>query len=168
MVVLAIDPGTTHSAYVAMESTTYEILEKGKTDNETIRRMVETGYFDWIVIEGFQSYGMPVGKEVFETAYLIGRLMQTAEYMGNRADMVFRSDVKMHFCQTTKAKDANVRQALIDRYGKQGTKKNQGKTYGFSADMWSAPAIATYWIDTHGQQKCNKPVIVWRYNKKEV
>jgi hypothetical protein len=41
-----------------------------------------------------------------------------------------------------KAKDANIRQALIDKIGPQGTKKDPGPTYGISKDVWSALAIA--------------------------
>ena len=101
-----------------------------------------------LAIEGFQSFGMPVGKEVFDTAYYIGRLMQIAEDLGSKTRMVYRSDVKLHHCLTPRAKDANIRQAMLDRFGAQGTKKNPGKTYGISKDMWSALAIATFTADT--------------------
>ena len=147
-IVLSIDPGTSLSAFVVLETDDYSIIDKCKVDNDVLIGMVRTGYFDMLAIEGFQSFGMPVGKEVFDTAYYIGRLMQIAEDLGSKVRMVYRSEVKMHHCHTMKAKDTNIRQALIDRFGAQGTKKNPGKTYGISKDMWSALAIATFTADT--------------------
>jgi hypothetical protein len=41
-----------------------------------------------------------------------------------------------------RAKDQNIRQALIDRLGPPGTKKNPGPTYGVTSHMWSALAVA--------------------------
>ena len=43
-----------------------------------------------------------------------------------------------------RAKDGNVRQALIDLIGEQGTKKNKGPTYGISSHSWAALAVAVY------------------------
>ena len=40
-----------------------------------------------------------------------------------------------------KAKDSNIRQALIDRFGPVGTKKNPGWFYGVSKDVWAAIAV---------------------------
>jgi hypothetical protein len=60
---------------------------------------------------------------------------------------VYRQEVKLHHCKTTKAKDSNIRQALIDRFGAPGVKKEPGHTYGLSKDMWSAFAIGVYTLD---------------------
>ena len=155
MIILGIDPGPVLSAYLVMESSTYEIVDKGKIDNDKLIGIVKTGYFDMLAIEGMQFYGMKngVGKTTFDTAYYIGRLMQIADELGSKTKMVYRSEVKMHHCHTMKAKDTNIRQALIDRFGEPGTKKKQGKTYGISKDMWSALGIATFVVDTMGEQK---------------
>jgi len=147
MIILAVDPGTSLSAYVAMDTKDYTILDKGKVDNDKMKEIVSEAYYDRLDIEGFQSFGMGVGQTVFDTAYLIGRLMQRAEDQGSNTKMVYRMDVKMHFCHSTRAKDVNVRQALIDRFGAPGTKKNPGKLYGVSNDIWSALAIATMGAD---------------------
>lgn len=152
MVLLAIDPGTSQSAFLVLDTDTYEIVDKGKVANAELIAMVRTGYFDMLAIEGFQSFGMPVGKEVFDTAYYIGRLMQIAEDLGSKVRMVYRSDVKMHHCHTMKAKDTNIRQALIDRFGEPGTKKNPGVTYDITKDTWSALAIASFVADTMGEK----------------
>jgi hypothetical protein len=151
-VILSIDPGTSLSAFVVLETEDYKILDKGKVENDVLIGMVRTGYFDMLAIEGFQSFGMPVGKEVFDTSYYIGRLLQIAEDLGSKTRMVYRSDVKLHHCLTPRAKDANIRQVMLDRFGAQGTKKSPGVTYGISKDMWSALAIATYVADTMGEK----------------
>jgi len=153
MILLAIDPGPTLSAYLVLETEGYQILDKGKVENDKLMELVKTGYYDMMAIEVMQSFGMGVGQSVFETAYYIGRLMQIAEGLGSKVRMVYRSEVKMHHCHTMKAKDTNIRTALIDRFGAPGTKKNQGKTYGITKDTWSALAIATFVADTMGDKR---------------
>ena len=79
-------------------------------------------------------YGMPVGKEVFDTCVWIGRFIQEAYELGIDCDYIYRKEEKMNLCNSMKAKDSNIRQALIDRFGTAGTKKNPGWFYGFKAD----------------------------------
>jgi hypothetical protein len=60
--------------------------------------------------------------------------------------------VKMHLCGNTRAKDGNIRQALLDRFGPGkaiacGTKKQPGPLYGVSKDVWQALALAVTWSD---------------------
>jgi len=62
--------------------------------------------------------------------------------------MIYRRDIKMHFCHTMKGKDANIRQVLIDRLGPPGRKKTPGITYGIKKDLWQALAGAVYLYDT--------------------
>ncbi|WP_230687708.1 hypothetical protein, partial [Streptococcus pneumoniae] len=52
--------------------------------------------------------------------------------------------VKIWLCGTMRAKDANIAQALRDKHGEVGTKKNPGKLYGIKSHLWSALAIADY------------------------
>lgn len=56
--------------------------------------------------------------------------------------MLPRLDVKIHLCKTAKAKDANIRQALIDRFGYPGTKHHPGVLYGVKTHCWAALGVA--------------------------
>ena len=87
------------------------------------------------------SYGMAVGREVFETCVWIGRFKQ-AFRAPEMVRLVYRKDVKMHICGTPRAKDANIRQALIDILGPQGSKKAPGPTYGVASHAWAALGVA--------------------------
>jgi hypothetical protein len=138
--ILAIDPGPTHSAYVWWEGG--KPMSFAKTENSELRAILKTSEPSEITaIEMIASYGMAVGREIFETAVWIGRFQ---ECCANPSDvqLIFRKDVKLYWCGTTKAKDANIRQALLDHFGPQGTKKAPGILYGVKADVWSAVAIA--------------------------
>lgn len=67
---------------------------------------------------------MPVGESVFQTCVWIGRFTQLADELGKGFAYIYRKDEKMNICHSMKAKDSNIRQALIDRFGDVGTKKN--------------------------------------------
>ena len=61
----------------------------------------------------------------------------------------------MNICNSMKANDSTIKQALVDRfargqknYGK-GTKSNPGFFYGFKSDIWSAFAVATTYHDMY-------------------
>lgn len=148
MKILAIDPGTTMSAFVLFDGIT--IHDKGKIENKLMKEYLDEASADIMIVEMIASYGMPVGKEVFETCLFIGRLLEKWEFEKKKPTaLVFRKEVKIHHCGSMKAKDGNIRQALIDRFGEPGTKKAPGVTYGISADVWQALALAVYYYDTN-------------------
>ena len=130
--IFAIDPGSEKSAFVLYDSHDKVILEKGIEENEDIMELVVSYDYNILAIERIASYGMPVGKEVFQTCVWIGRFDPNQQ-----AQLVYRKDVKMHLCGSMRAKDANIRQALIDKLGKEATK-------GVKRDEWSALAVAVY------------------------
>lgn len=146
--IIAIDPGTHRSAWIEYTPETHHIGEFGIYDNCDL--VANFAFCRWhrhvLAIEMIASYGMPVGQEVFETCVWIGRFM---EAFGS-GEFVYRKDVKLHLCQSPRAKDANVRQAIIDLFpatggGKTpqiGTKKQPGPLYGMSSHVWSALGVA--------------------------
>lgn len=153
--ILAIDPGNIESAYVIVENDLSRVIEKGKTLNPILLRALAIWNYkygcsiDYFAIEGIQSYGMAVGKSVFETCYFIGRLIEVGKRdLHIEPTLIYRMEEKMCLCHSTKAKDSNIRRALIDIYAPdtpnngKGTKNNQGYFYGFKADIYSALAVA--------------------------
>ena len=136
--ILAIDPGTTKSAFVIWDGS--RIHEAGILDNVELLRRIKLGDFKHCdnAIEMIASYGMAVGREVFETCVWIGRFVERLGIV----TLVYRKDVKLTICGSPRAKDANVRAALIDRLGQVGTKNNPGPLYGMKSHLWSALAVA--------------------------
>jgi hypothetical protein len=149
--ILAIDPGPTESAWVVYHHG--RPVAFAKEPNAVVLDRVDTAGYDYphvdlLAIESIASYGMPVGAEVFETCVWSGRFIQAwAHWHGEDFARVYRRDVKLHLCGSARAKDANVRQALIDHYGPGkgiaiGRKASPGPLYGVTADVWAALAVA--------------------------
>jgi len=151
MKILSIDPGNIESGYVITDR--YVHNDKGKVLNNYILELLETNEFDYVAIEMIASYGMAVGKTVFDTCVWIGMFKQASLSRGFKVRFVYRKDVKMALCGNVRAKDTNIKQALIDRFdpdatnhGK-GNKKDPGYFYGFKSDIWSAYAVAVTFLD---------------------
>ena len=158
MNILAIDPGNIESAYVLMNDH-YEIFQFGKIGNENMFEIIEKTMPDIVVIEMVASYGMAVGESVFETVFWIGRFYEATLREWIECARVYRKDVKMNLCGQIRAKDSNIRQALIDRFAKhdfkngKGTKGNQDWFYGFKADIWQSYACGVTYLDSE-LEKC--------------
>lgn len=153
--IIAIDPGSSESAFVLMDQATYHASEFGKIPNEEMRSQLLRYRINTkqLAVEMIASYGMPVGREVFDTCVWIGRFLEQWESMGGQADLIYRKDEKLTICGSPRANDATIRQALVDRfapgtanYGK-GTKKEPGWFYGFKADIWQAYAVGVTWLE---------------------
>jgi hypothetical protein len=142
--VIGVDPGTDKSAFAEFDGK--EVVSFGLWENEHLLSH-PLWQKDHVFVEMIASYGMAVGASVFETCVFIGRCLQVANAAGGGVTRVFRKDIKLHLCNSARAKDSNVRQALIDRIGPQGTKKNQGPTYGIKSHEWAALAVAAYGYD---------------------
>ncbi len=155
--ICAIDPGNIESAYVLMDEGLCP-LSFGKQANElmyaamidSLQRLTPYDTIEFAV-EMIASYGMPVGRDVFETCVWIGQLKERLRNYD--VSYVYRKDEKMVLCHSSQANDATIRQALVDRfacgepnYGK-GTKKNPGWFYGFRADIWQAYAVGVTYHD---------------------
>lgn len=144
MKILAIDPGPTNAAFVVWDGE--RVLDKGIVPSERVLPILGTvGHECACVCEMIACYGMPVGAETFNTCVWIGRYV---EKMQGQMALLTRLKVKLHLCQSARAKDGNVRQALIDRFGAPGTKGNPGALYGVSSHAWAALAVAVTHYDT--------------------
>lgn len=144
--ILALDPGTTESGWCAFDG--QRPVFSGVTLNHVLlgRLALDRLSDDTLAIEMVASYGMPVGREVFETCVWIGRFQQ-AWRDPEAVKLVYRKDVKLHLCGSPRAKDANIRQALIDRLGPIGTKSAPGPLYGVKSHAWAALAVAVTAFD---------------------
>lgn len=159
MQIIAIDPGSAQSAAVCMGED-YRPGLFAKASNEAVLDWLRSvDPVDAVVIEQVVSYGMPVGKTVFDTCVWVGRFTEAACRRGMRVEGLERPSVKLHLCGQRRAKDANIRRALIDRFARhdlktgKGTKQTPDWFYGFSADVWQAYALGVAWMDGAGKEK---------------
>lgn len=147
--ILAIDPGSTVSAWVILDEG--RPIDHLKELNDGVLHRLRNHWkglnpLPTLAIERIVSYMKTVGQETFDTAEWAGRFREAWESRGGKVQMVFRRDVKSFHCQTQKCTDANIRAAIIDRFGGKdaaiGKKKTPGPLWGITADRWSALAIA--------------------------
>ena len=137
--ILSLDPGTTHTAFIQLDHE--KIVDHGHLPNAEIRQVLIGREYDRVACEMIASYGMAVGASTFETCVWIGRFIEVARV---DVELIFRKDIKLFLCGTMRAKDANIRQALLDKIGPQGTKAQPGPTYGIKSHSWAALAVAVY------------------------
>lgn len=151
--ILAIDPGTSQSGWVILDRG--RVVDAGVHDNHDIRHWVRDGQgADLLAIEMLAGMGMTVGQETFDTARWIGRF-QEAWREPDAVMLVFRRQVKAFLCGNQQAKDANIRQALLDIFPPTGggatpqigTKAKPGPLYGVSSHAWAALAVAVTLCD---------------------
>lgn len=154
MTILALDPGNTQTGYAVLEMPEFRLIKFGKADNTSLLTLVANSDIlydvDAVAIEMIDSFGMAVGREVFETCVWIGRFHQASDHPNTH--YVYRKEEKEILCGSLRAKDANIRRALIDRYARhdlkngKGTKGNPDVFYGVSKDVWAAIAVGvTYY-----------------------
>lgn len=179
---LAIDPGNSQSGWVFGRAAPrllggFELLEFGIEDNADLRKRL--GYFrpqqHRLLLETPKPQGMPASGETMETLIAIGRFIQEWSRRGGRWGFVFRPAIKLHLCGTATARDANVNQAIKDRFGGEqrgircpvckgkgwkGPKrpvctachghkwaKRPGPLYGVTSHAFAAMGVALWWVD---------------------
>jgi hypothetical protein len=151
LALVGIDPGTTHSGHVALDAEGHVRLT-GVVRNEVLLEQLHLGLLcdaPMLAIEWVSSFGMPVGREVFETCRWVGRFQQ-AWHAPADVVLITRSEIKLQLCRSARAKDPNIRQALIDLYQPTGggaipqigTARQKGPLYGVHSHAWSALAVA--------------------------
>ena len=147
MIILGIDPGPKESAYVTWDGTTVLTHKTGMNDDILADLLYDLPGMQVtciVAIEWIVGYGMTVGSETFDTCFWAGRFAQAA----GGARLIPRRAIKLALCGNTTAKDQHIRQALVDRIGAPGNKKQPGPTYGISGHEWAALAVAVVaWDD---------------------
>lgn len=164
MYILAIDPGNIETGYSVINTDDYKPLVFGKVNNQELEKMFSKSRFNHpeygaitisgVVIELVKSYGMLVGQSVFDTCIEIGRLAVLCErFLMVKPYYIPRKEYVTNLCGSSKAKDSNVIQYLIDRFAPnepnrgKGSKSKPGWFYGFKADVWQSYALGIYFID---------------------
>jgi hypothetical protein len=151
---LAIDPGPRESAWLIYDAIEKRPVTWAKQPNEQVLDAVNDLRLGMplLAIEMVASMGMAVGASVFQTCLWIGRFIERRQPSPYR--LIYRDDVKLHLCgHRGRPKDANIRQALLDRYGSTrevaiGKKAAPGPLYGMAGDCWSALAVAVTAAET--------------------
>lgn len=158
--IFAIDPGSTQSAYCMMGKDARPI-HFAKLPNEDLIPLLRnySVHISTVVIERVASYGMPVGREVFDTCEWTGRYTQVAFDLKLSVEYILRQEEKLAICKSPKANDATIRRALIDRFATHDFKTGKGNShnpdffFGFKADCWSAYSTGLAWL-------CKKGMII--------
>ena len=149
--VVGIDPGSRESGVVVVSAENAKILFFGKLKNPDVLatcRLYCGDMAEW-VIEMPMSFGMPVGRDIFQTLVWVGRFAQSLDSVGVSLRYLGRKQVVASLCGDPKASDSNVRRAVLDSYpghggGSEpsvGVKKQPGPLFGISGDMFSAVAL---------------------------
>jgi hypothetical protein len=158
VIVIGCDPGTERSAFVAWDGSSIHFANicanqdaLDLLDQRGVLRVMAS----ILVLEKVESYGMAVGETTFQTVFWSGRFAQA--WSPRRFEQMGRRIVKQHLCYSARATDANIRQALIDRFGGKdkaiGKKATPGILYPLKGHTWAAFAVAITWHD----QQANLP-----------
>jgi len=143
--VLGVDPGPTESAF-ALVTGDQQVLRADKVGNDSLIERIRQAPPAHVAIESIQSYGMAVGRSVFDTCFFIGEVIRTCKDAGIPFSLYPRPEYTRRICGVGKVNDAVLRQALLLRFG--GDRKGvplfalKGCT-----DKRSAFAVAVYHLD---------------------
>jgi hypothetical protein len=165
MLILGIDPGPTESAYALIGqeipgsiSDPFRIHEAEKVPNASLIGRLSVLRPEHVAIESIQSYGMAVGRSVFDTCFMIGRLIQVCDDHGIPFTLYPRPEYTRRICGVGKVNDAVLRQALLLRFG--GDRKGEPLALlKGCTDKRSAFAVAAYHVDVtmHERRTANVP-----------
>lgn len=174
MKIMAIDPGTTESAYVILNDQ-YQIFSADKVGNDVILSIIaDAPGLDAVIIEDIEprysstdksAAGAVMGQSTIETIKAFGRFSWQASLRGLMVGSIFRRDERSCLIPTKrnglpplpetapKHADGQIRASLIRRFARhdqergRGTKANPDTFYGFHGDMWQAMAVGVTWLD---------------------
>ncbi len=164
MLIAGIDPGPEQSALVLIETASgAPLVDRAWLPNAEIEALLRRGvalelpfewkYLHWTTVLGIEwisSYGKAVGQSIFHTCRWVGRFEVA---FGRRIEHITTGETRDCLCGTRKSGPAQIREAILDRFGGKeravGTKKSPGPLYrmktgpkGASPHLWSALGIA--------------------------
>jgi len=143
--VLGVDPGPENSAY-ALVTGDQQVLHAEKVGNDSLIERIRQDPPAHVAIESIQSYGMAVGRSVFDTCFFIGEVIRTCKDAGIPFTLYPRPEYTRRICGVGKVNDAVLRQALLLRFG--GDRKGEPLfALKGCTDKRSAFAVAVYHLD---------------------
>jgi hypothetical protein len=149
--ILGLDPGPEKSGLVLYDHASRAIHGAWVGPNPRVRsylRSYRGDIEDLLVVEELRARGQPCYQQVLETAIELGRAVECWQ---GRVERISRDEVKRHLLGTSRGSDANVRAALVDRWGGKsqaiGTRRAPGPLYGVAGDAWAALGVAVVWAD---------------------
>jgi len=163
--IFAIDPGTTHSAFVTLTDNPL-IVRCGKVDNTSTLEEIAM-ISQWrekelsLYIEMVEGRGHGIGKTTLDTVVWIGRFVQFAAQMGMTLTPIPRSAVKKHYNVKRRTKknqlpnaDTQIKMILEERFARHWCLKGNAhyfdivhETRKVTADVWQAFALAVMMHD---------------------
>ena len=144
--VFGIDPGPSEHAIVGIDGITV-----AKFDEHSMLERFGVG--DVVAYEQFAPFAHSIDdgsmRTIFETGRLVERIRTASVERRAAIDIVGirRQQAKLYLVGSARCGDAQVRAALIERFGptKQqavGTRGNPGPLFGITSHHWAALAIA--------------------------
>lgn len=154
MRLLAIDPGTTHSGFVVLNTVTYTPEFFGKWENRRVAEVIMRNLeYDEIVLEQIVLYGN-AGKTTADTLEWIGRFKERAEELGHTIHLLSRQKVKNTLLGKLPQKkkgdpshDSLVRKYVIEAlHPLYDLHHNPGPLQGITEDIWQACGLALAYL----------------------
>jgi hypothetical protein len=166
--VLAIDPGTTESAYVIVDAALRPVEFQKISNGELLSRIEGAPYSRtrWCELTAcaleMPAYAMMSGTEVYTTCRWLGNFEHAWRYCwtdwstdtigrGEAIALVTRHQTKMHLLgrcsRLGRTADAAIRAALIAKHGGPSSTKKGGELYGVVGDCWAALAVAHTFLE---------------------
>lgn len=159
MTLLAIDPGTTQSAYVILDADKRPV-EFQKIRNGELLSRIELAHcsatrwtqIDAVAIE-MPGVAMVSGGEIFHTCRWVGKFEHAwnrqQDVHGRMSELVYRKDVKLHLLGrlNQKGSDKLIRAALIAKYGGPTAIRKGGPLHRVAGDCWAALSVALTYLD---------------------
>ena len=160
--IAGIDPGPTHSGLVRLTTGEHghwppavTFAAKEMSNADLLASLTETAC-DLVVCEWLVTYkNAAIGASVLDTALLVGRIIERSTAP---VRLITRPDIGRELCQSGRAKNAQLRAAILEMYpatgggkdGRLGTSKAPGPLYSVSSHAWSALAAALAWMRREG------------------
>ncbi len=150
--IIGIDPGPDKSGVVTINDRG-ELLHADNMENAAVCGLINSLTPTYrVAMEDFTPYGQRLGYESIATIKWLGEFRRCCKVVAVLWSEIERPAVKLHLCGVKTATDADVRDALIHRYGPGkdraiGKKRTPGPLYGINSHLWPALAVAVTALD---------------------